>query len=309
MNSAAELFESEQKDEVQGKERVRIEPGWYRDLPNDVYHGSSGWSSTTIKKLLKKTPAHLKAGFTQDHEATANMNLGTAVHTLVLEPAKFDEEIAVSPVFNRRTNAGKAAAEKFEQDNAGKTIINEEQHKQAQTMANNVRQHPMFEQLMDDAICESSVFQWYDSMDPDDNTDFRELIKVRPDAASTSHSILLDLKSTKDASYTGFQQEILKYSYHFSAAMYLEVCNKCPELLVATKHLAFTGFVWIAVENFEPYEVAFYEMDAKFREIGAIQFRRAMIDLHKAKQDGWPGYSTDLRVMEPPTWANKNFIV
>ena len=60
-----------------------------------------------------------------DHplEPTAAMQLGTAVHMLVLEPARFAEVYTVAD-FDARTTAGKAA--KAEAEAAGKTLLKPE---------------------------------------------------------------------------------------------------------------------------------------------------------------------------------------
>lgn len=289
--------------------RPRVEPGFYQDMPNELYHGSQGTSSSQLKKLVTQTPAHLKASWSEPSKSTPAMAMGTAVHSLVLEPEKFGDDVIVSPVFNKRTKAGKSEFEAFEREAAGRTIITAEQYATAQTMAEKVRGHSLASNLLQDVIVESSVFQWYESMDPDDQTQYRELIKVRPDAASRAYPVLVDLKTTDDASYSAFQRTILNFYYHLSAAMYLEVCNNNHKILNTCGHGAFTKFIFVVVENKPPHEVAVYELAPEFRDLGKTIFRRAMLDLNRGRSQDWPGYPMEIRVMDPPTWASRAYII
>ncbi|HXK56535.1 MAG TPA: hypothetical protein PLZ16_07810, partial [Gammaproteobacteria bacterium] len=73
------------KEEAESQEATKrpfIEAGWYRDLSNEAYHGSFGYSSSGLKILIEHTPAHLQYSLAHRSEPTANMALGTAVHTL-----------------------------------------------------------------------------------------------------------------------------------------------------------------------------------------------------------------------------------
>ncbi|MCB1902338.1 MAG: PD-(D/E)XK nuclease-like domain-containing protein, partial [Rhodocyclaceae bacterium] len=159
------------KEEAESQEATKrpfIEAGWHRDLDNDAYHGSSGWSSSQLKTLIERTPAHLVYNMTHRSEPTANMALGTAVHTLVLEPATFDAEFAVMPKVDKRTKIGKEMFAEFEAASAGKTVIAEDMLAKAQAMADSVRSHPVAGLLLEDVVSESSIYWWYKTMDPDD---------------------------------------------------------------------------------------------------------------------------------------------
>lgn len=289
--------------------RPFISPGFYPDLSNSDYHGSQGVSSTQLKTLLKRTPAHLLHGMSSEHESTAAMNLGTAVHTLVLEPEKFDSEIMVAPKVEKRTNAGKAEWAAFEAQSNGKTIITAEQYEKASAMADSVRSHPIARILIDDAITESSIFWWYKSTDADDDTWFKELAKVRPDGLCKSHPVIFDVKTTTDASFSEFARTIEKFGYDTSAAFYKEGVNQCEELLELTGRIAYTKFVFIVVESEDPFLCALYEMSEEWLDLGRAKFRRAMHTLKRARENDFPGYPEEVRIIEPPTWASRGFVV
>lgn len=287
-------------------DRPYIPPGWYLDLSSDEYHGAQGVSSSCLKKLCEKTPAHLAYG--PPFEATDNMVLGTAVHTLLLEPARCTDVLCM-PSLNLRTKAGREEKAGFLASNAGRTILTPEQFDRAHAMAEAVEAHPIAGALLQDIIAESSIFWWYRSRDPDDPTEYKQLCKVRPDAVSRSHSLVIDLKTCADASYSGFNRAVLRYYYHLSAAMYLEGVNQCRPLLDETKQFKFTRFVLICVESESPHLVAAYELSPQYLELGRALFRRSMQIYNKAKAANFPGYPQDVRILEPPPYAQNAFIV
>lgn len=296
-------------EQVEVAKRPFIEPGWHRDLGNDEYHGSMGFSSTQLKKLIEQTPAHLKQSFSEPHETTATKELGTAFHTLTLEPEKFDQDVAVIPELNLRTLAGKAAKEAFLKLHGGKAIITEDQLKKAKLMAESARSHPYAGILLQDIIRESSIYWWYRSMDPDDDSKYKTMLKVRPDAIPRGHSVLIDLKSCVDGSYTGFMKAINNYYYHVSAAMYLEGVNQCKPLLEQMRHFAYTKFIFICVENTAPYLTSVYELSPEYLEIGKILYRNTLRSLRDGLENDWPGFPEEIRVIEPPGWARRGHIV
>lgn len=288
-------------------ERKLIEPGWYKDLPNESYHRSNGSSSSNLKTLLPKTAEHLLYEKTHPKPSTANMALGTAVHSLVLETDKFDEDIAVMPDYEGRGST--ALKNAFKSQHEGKTIISSTQHIEALAMAQRVKDHPIASILVDDVICESSIYWWYKSMDPDDNTHYKELLKVRPDGISRKHPVIVDLKTTRDGSYSGFNHSILDYYYHVSAAMYLEGVNQCKPLLEETGFFAYTKFVFVCVENTPPYSVSVYELSPEYLELGKYLYRMAVQRLQHGRENDWPGYPEEVRLIEPPSWASRLWIV
>src|SRR5690625_8047391 len=96
---------------------------------------------------------------------------------------------------------------------------------------------------------------------------------VHPDAIRTSHSVVLDLKSCADASYSGFIKSIQNFYYHVSAAMYLEGINQCKQLMQELNEFRYNKFVFICVENTPPYLVSVYELSREDLEIGKSLFR------------------------------------
>lgn len=78
---------------------AHFEPGRYEGLPNEVYHGANGISSTQVKdarvSLMFYHGRHVTK--TIRRESSEALTFGSLAHTLALEPEKLHEEFAVFP--------------------------------------------------------------------------------------------------------------------------------------------------------------------------------------------------------------------
>lgn len=76
-----------------------FEPGRYEGLPNDVYHGANGISSTQVKdarvSLMYFHGRHIAK--TIGRETSEAFTFGTLVHALALEPETLETDFAVFP--------------------------------------------------------------------------------------------------------------------------------------------------------------------------------------------------------------------
>lgn len=287
-------------------DRPVIKNGWYADLSNDDYHGSAGASSSVIKKFLNSTPAAVKQSLSEPNEPTPAMALGTAVHTLVLEPHKFDAEVAVMPELNLRTKDGREERDAFLEASAGLAVITPEQFELAKAMAESVLSNPTVKALMDGAVCEHSIFWEQEIIDTETGEVIAEQCKVRPDFIPRRFPVVADLKTTDDAGYSKYQRTIINFGYHISAAMYLQGVNQCRELLAKLGHERCDTLVHIVVEKKPPYQVAIYELGEAFIDIGLEKFKEGALKMVRGRRDNWPAYGNEIRVIEPPNWAKNS---
>ena len=82
-----------------------ISPGIYPSMPGEIYHNPTGISKSGLD-LLHKCPALYKRRYIDgiEDEPTPAMIIGSAVHSLVLEPDAAD--FVVAPECDRRTKEG-----------------------------------------------------------------------------------------------------------------------------------------------------------------------------------------------------------
>jgi exodeoxyribonuclease VIII len=257
------------------------------DLTNAEYHASPAISKSGLD-LIRKAPALYRWRQANPIEQTPAMRLGTLTHTVVLEPDLFERETAVRPEgIDRRTSAGKLAWAEFELEAAGREIISEEEWTKLAAIRDAVRSHPAASKaLAGSPVIEQSIF-W----DADDIA-----CRCRPDCV-TERGVIVDLKTTRDASPEGFAKSVAQYRYHVQAAFYSDGYK-------AAFGEAPRGFVFIAVETEPPYLVAVYVASETMTSRGRIEYQADLDTFREClASDCWPGYSSSPLTLDLPKWA------
>lgn len=246
------------------------------DISNEEYHAASGVSRSRLM-LLDKSPYHfwhaVFSGECKSKEPTPAMNVGSAFHTLLLEPHLFAKEYIVMPKIDRRTTQGKEDYQAFLEESQGKILLTDEQYEKALVMANQTRKHEIVTTLLDEAVFEQSIF-W---------TDLETGIqfKARPDI--WSNKMVVDIKTTADATMFRFQRSALEYGYYLQAGMAYEACKAIGK--------PFEMFVTLAAEKEEPYVPAVFIMNDDALQFGIDQFQKYKHQLADClNKDKWPGY-------------------
>ncbi len=315
MSATAETID----DDKQLAEDTGPKLGIFDDISNEQYHRGPGVSKSGLD-LIAQSPAHFIENRRNPKPSTEAMNFGTALHTLILEPEKFDAEYVAEPMYaparpTPKMNADIAEGKKvkpdiarrvsfwaqWEADNEGKTPLASYKHGddpvwkpgawcQLQNMAKAVREHPTASILLnlDDGKAEES-FYWVDK-------GTGKLCRCRTDFRNMAHNgMVVDLKSTNDASYHGFSKSVGDFRYFVQDAFYMDGLRACGEFPAA--------FVFVAVEKLPPYGVGVYVLDKEAKWIGAETYR-TNLELYARchKEDIWPAYPTDIRELNLSKW-------
>ena len=267
-------------------QRPSFSPGIYLDISNEAYHRAPGISKSGLD-LIAKSPFLYRNRPPQ--EPTKAMLIGSAFHAATLEPHTFNDLFAVAPDVNARTNAGKAEIEAFRQANAGKSILVAEDADHVAAMSKAVRSHALAAALLSEGQAETSIFH------NDEHTG--ELVKVRPDWIV--EDLLVDLKSTEDATPDAFAKSCWNYRYFVQSALYLDVAN------AAFGIDRFRSFVFIVCEKKPPYQVAVYVADKQMVGAGRVQYHRDLETYHQCRlADSWPGINDGRNQhISLPGWA------
>ena len=239
------------------------------------YRQADGISRSELWKI-RESPEKFKWAQEHPEKPTPALVFGAAVHKLLLEADSFSDEFAVAPEVNKRTNEGKAQIEAFLGENADKTIIDKADYEKALEMVRFARESPFVAKLLDGE--HEKPFFWLD-----DVTD--ELCKVRLDCLTEVNGelVIVDYKTTANASTEAFMMSALNYGYDFQSAMYSEAVKK------ATGNTP--RFVFVAQEKFEPYSVNILTADDAFVSRGYDIFRELIGRYHDCRLTGnWYGY-------------------
>lgn len=268
--------------------------GIYAGISNDAYHSGPGISKSGLD-VVARSPLHYWAKYLDPNrepsEPTAAMRAGTAIHTAVLEPDLFAVRYHIAPQVDRRTKDGKAQWEEAvaAAEAAGAELISAADAEMCRRIAAQVREHPTARKVFATGEAEMSCY-WTDR-------ETGVLCKCRPDWLSLP--MVVDLKSTEDASRDAFMRSAWNWRYHVQAAWYIDGIEQ------ATGQRP-DAFVFGAFEKSSPYACAFYYADTAMLEIGRAEYRRLLrIYAECLAADKWPGYDTAVTALTVPTWALK----
>ena len=262
-------------------------------MDNAAYHAHGAVSKSHLDQVAR-SPLHYWARYLDPNrvalEPTPAMVIGSALHTHVLELDQWDANYATMPVgIDRRTKQGKAEWEAFSTAASGRTVLSHDDAQLVMKMGQAVFGHPAAAALLNLPGKAETTWMWRDSQ-----TDLE--CKCRPDWLLDDRSIIVDLKTTEDASPAGFRKSIGNFRYHVQAAWYLhgieQATGTCPE-----------QFIFICVEKKPPHAVAVYAADAEMIKEGWQTAERDLEVLATCKDvDLWPGYSEQIEPISLPPW-------
>lgn len=227
------------------------------ELDIEAYHQRSELSSSQIRQLLNN-PYELAVKLPQ--EDTPAKRLGSAIHTMVLEPHLYSSQFAVEPVADGRTTAGKAVKADFALASQGKRILTAEQGTILYGVVNAIRDSRIAG-FFEGGRAETSVVGFVT-----DDQGKKYPARCRMDY--WSGNTIFDLKTTTDASPDGFTSAIGKYGYYIQTAFYIDVCKSVG--------IDISRFAFVAVETKEPFMIGVYNIDPVWLDFGRAEYKRAL---------------------------------
>lgn len=274
-----------------------MEPGIYNDISNADYHKGPGLSSSDLK-MLAQSPLHYKTSKETPQVETDCMRLGTATHTAILEPERFDSVYAQAPEGDKRSKAVKEAWAEIE--SGGKIPLSHGDFEAIQGMKRSIMEHPLAGRWLTGGTAELSGYWNQHVRDDSLNLDADILCKCRPDYIKElgSQYVIIDLKTTKSAEPRYFSRAAYwDYQYHISAAHYITGME-------ALRGVRAQGFIFVTVEKTPPYAVNVFEASEEFIRAG----EETNYDLYRlfasCQASGrWPGYPVETKKLMLPRGA------
>src|SRR5579872_4967324 len=208
-----------------------------KKLTFEEYLAHPAVSSSSLRMLLDRTPAHYKWSLENPSAPSPSQRFGTMVHEAILEPKNFLKNAVVAPKFEG--TGSRKAKEEWYLENHGKLILSRDEIDEVHAILNSITKHPEAYKYLSSGRSEESGF-W---TDPDTGIE----CKYRTDFYHDKN-MLVDVKTTRSAKYQDFQHSVASYGYHIQAAMHLDGAK-------ATTGVDFTEFTIVAIENASPYEI------------------------------------------------------
>lgn len=253
-------------------------------MTEQEYRALKALNYSTLKHILR-SPAHFKHARENPIEPTKAMQFGTLVHMRLLEPDKFKSQV-VAEVIDRRTKVGKERAEAIESQ--GLYLISPEEKLRIDFIFDAVMNNPDARKYIEAGEREKA-FTWTDQ-------ETNLLCKARPDFVH-SGELIIDIKTSKDASPGPFARTAASLYYHFQAAFYLDGVS-----LATGRELK--DFVFLVIEPEPPFGVALYCLDLQAIEAGRLLYRHALSLVKQCEEDGIYGaYPQGLKTLSLPSWV------
>jgi len=270
------------------------------ELSSDEYHAdpcdTPSLNSTTARVLLTRTAAHAKAQHPRladvpiEPRSTDAMDMGTAVHQLLLR----DDRIDVEGFKDYRT--GEAKAWRDDVRSRGRVPMLTHQWDRAQAIAAAVREQMrgLAEPTPFTAGTPEATITWQDNGGA--------MCRARLDWLRDDLTVIDDLKVTsKTADPRKWEKQIWNLGYDVQAAFYI---RGVQAWLGDMSHPIVPRFRWIVAESVPPYCVSVVTLSDADMFAANIACDRAIELWNQCLESGeWPGYSTEPHVASRPGWA------
>lgn len=276
---------------------VTLPHGIHLGVPEATYHERVlGLASKGALDLVRRSPAHYKQWIDGDPDASDDdedesrvFAFGKAFHCALLEPERFIEAYTVEPAFGDcRKKENKAARDAWRKENEGALKLTMREHLACRRMAESIRRHSRASKLLLGGQAEVTA-RWRDE-------DTGLECKARADYLVEERGLLVDVKTTENASYEAFRRSIANYGYHRQDAFY--------RAGFAAAGVKIEHFVFVVVEKTAPYAVAVYTLDEDGCAAGRLAVRDSLETLADClERNDWAAYPEDIRVIDLPAYA------
>jgi hypothetical protein len=300
---------------------TKLAAGWHEGRPMSDYLGDPAASASQLWKLHSSTPAHLLEEIKAAPTSTDAKDLGSALHTRIFEPSKFDERYVV---LGRCQGTTKKTGEPCRcqgsvyrdgqsfcgnHDPYGKEIpmqeglevVTAQQKADTIAMEASLRGDRGIRELLDAAGPREVIGVWQDRetglwlrIRPD------ELILEDTNTPARWHWSVINLKSTgKVARGEPFRRDFENMGHHFKAAFYRmgmrELWPVEPQ-----------NFFYPTVETYAPYATILHRLHEDWLDIAEDDVRYALRTLAECLEtDHWPAYGGGIHDLNIPEWRRK----
>lgn len=259
-------------------------------LTNKEYHKRSEIGCSDLKLLIDSPYKFLHKD--EIREETTSMLIGSLVHKLILEPEDFDYEYVIAPEIDKRTNAGKEELSNFLKTVGQRTPISKDLYLLASEISKEVLSMKETANILKNGEAEQSYFTQLEGI----------WVKARPDFYNEDIGLIVDIKTTQNASPMQFMKTIANYNYHIQTAFYIDVLRSVGKRV--------NNFLFLAIETKKPYLVGFYELDEASIEFGREQYKKLIERYKFCKENNlWWGYAkvengelNPVQTITLPTW-------
>jgi hypothetical protein len=268
--------------------------GVFENISNEDYHSRKEFISRSALMDYDKSPytywaKHINPDRPKK-DATPQMIMGSAFHTMILEPHLFDEQYAVMPPRVLLKDVGRETYDAFKKKadelaNSTKIILSDDDFLLLANMKLKFQENAAAMDLIRDARIENSFF-WQDEHSG-------LFVKSRPDVLH--ENMIIDLKTCADASPRAFQSSMVQGGYHVQGAMIRDAVE-------AIEGRRINNVINICIENKYPFNMAIYMIDEFAIDEGQIKYKNLLLALKQSlEENSFQDYG--IQTIGLPKWA------
>jgi hypothetical protein len=268
-------------------------PGLW-DVSRADYHADRICDCHSSLEVFRKSVPMYHGVFVAQTLASPGANeaqeFGTAFHTLVLEPEKFEATVCVQA--NRpdmRTNVGKAAHAEFMAQAGARIVLTVAQVDTLRRMADAVAANRAARELLAAPGLIERAFRW---LDPDTGLPMRSMLDKM-----IAGGPAIDLKTAANPNPEVWAKDAANYGYHRQGALY-----RYGRAIALDEPLP---FLFIVVGKEFPHETLVVEFGPATFTLGHAQNAEALTELRDRKDyDDWSSrYGDRVHALDLPRWA------
>lgn len=265
-----------------------VEPGFY-EMDEGLYHAdpcpTPSLNHTIARLLITRSPKHAHLAHPRlggvSREATSEMLIGAAAHTLVLGRGRLPRLVEFP---NYRTKAAQEARDLILAD--GGIPLLEDDYRAAHEMA--YAAVPVLRSLVSTrSLTEVKLFA----------RDGDTWLRGMADALSESLATLVDYKTVETLDLDRCDAAV-RTTYATQAAFYLDLVNRLEPDKTGRRR-----FLYLFQERQPPYDIALFEPDPALLEIATAQIARARTKWAECVASNvWPGVDIGPHMVAPRQW-------
>jgi len=236
-------------------------------------------------KQFRKSPKHYIQYLTKPFAPSAEMMLGTLVHTLTLEPEEFEKRYML---YVKPTGTGSVAAKNNLIDianQAKRILITQEEVDTAKIIHQALMDHEQSRILIENRRKVEINLRWRHK-----ETNLPLTGKIDFESRAWDTDFILDLKTSRDSDPDEFLKQAVKLDYHMQVGSYSDGYPR--------KFFKFPNFMFIVVETVEPYNVSVMFCDNKYVEQAKDEFYGTLLAFRRCMDKGLFNQGYEFRLME-----------
>lgn len=271
-------------------------PGLYPEIREDHYHEIDLVSNSRLSNL-KVSPEFCRWNRDNPEDTKDAWRLGSAVHTLLLEPHRFMDRHGVF-AGARRSKAEKENWSSMVETFGDSNVIRSSDYENAKRIRDAVYAHDAARGLLQRSTLRELTAIWDQPVKIDGKT-IPVRSKARIDALEQSGPVILtDLKTTRDNSPQWFAKALFELGYFRQFAQYSRA--------LAANGIEVDHIACIAALNVQPYTVRVYSIPTRAIEAGGRDLDLLYSEYaRRDRDDDWRGDGGEAIDIDLPEWAYK----